>query len=142
MGLEKFYVYSSKYILYQRNYYKHLLQVAFMRNDKSPSDDTEVRLAVSDLEGNFVGFKLDTCWTLSSKRYKTHSLGQSRIDDKGNLVESLLYGFNEYSKKFNQGWFTKFPDGIEVSVQELSSGDELFRYRVAKENEEYVAREI
>ena len=56
---------------------------------KEMVDKNEIptRLAVLDLEGNILGYKADSCWTLSRnpKRYKVHPFQ----DTKGSLQNKL-----------------------------------------------------
>jgi len=109
--------------------------------------ENETRLAILDLEGNLVGYKVDTFWTLStdSEDYKIHPFEDTKSE--GHLACNLLFILNENSflKKIELGktQYKRCLNGLIVSVQDVSKqnfGKELLRYRILKEDDKYVVK--
>src|SRR3989338_2915009 len=82
-----------------------------------------VRLAVYTLDGDFLAYKADSCWSLDKRRGKVHDLSQS--GKEGNLARNLLFAFREdKNDEFNEEtfkgtWFRRFPQGVKVVVEDL-----------------------
>jgi hypothetical protein len=111
-------------------------------------DRTPTRLAVLDLEGNLLGYKADTFWSLStnSEEYKPHPFEVTKPER--HLARNLLSIFNGdtiFGKIVLEGdQFKNCSEGLIVSVQDVSEqnfGKELLRYRILKEGDKYVVRE-
>lgn len=110
------------------------------------NDETPTRLEVLDLEGRTLGYKIDSCWSLSRdpNRYKPHQFKDT--GPEGQLANNLLYIFNYLvnSEVSENCWMKKHQKGIIVSVQDVSGksfGKELLRYRIVKEEDKYICKE-
>ena len=110
------------------------------RQIKGITNDVPVRLAVLNLEGKLIGYKIDSVWSLSENegRYKVHPLEDSKPE--GHLAENLLYFFNKLYENPNLGWVSTQKNGVILSVEDVSNnnfGKELLRYRIVKGDNEY-----
>lgn len=103
--------------------------------------DKEIRFSVLDLEGKLIGHKTDTCWTLSQKDYKPHSIKQAVPDDAPmrNLITGYIWT-EENRESTEKSWFRRYPNGVIISIQDISPknfGKELKRYRLIKKDNKY-----
>ena len=113
-----------------------------MADTQTATEDKTVRIAVLDLEGNLLGYKLDTMWTLGKprERGKEHDLKGASPD--GRLAQNTLQAYPGFASSdsndplYKDSWFAKFPDGVILSIEDASSvetlGQELMRYRVIR----------
>lgn len=98
-------------------------------NSKKPT-----RLALLDLEGKLLGYKVDTCWQISKnpKYFKIHRIIDTFPGE--HLAQNLLNGLNDENSKVED-------PGFIVSVESVSEddfGEELFRYKIVKEGNKYI----
>jgi hypothetical protein len=118
--------------------------------ERMNEEDIPVRCAVLDLEGKLIGYKIDTFWSLSRDPEKAsiRSLKYAGLGEEGNLAQSLLGMYdlihNVMPDSGRKGYIRVNSGGVVVSVQDISEsnfGGEVFRYRVLKEGDEYLAQE-
>ena len=97
------------------------------------------------LEGDVIGYKIDSCWSLSPEErdFKVHPLEDAKPE--GHLAKNLLWCFNECNFNsetggFDKSWFSTKTEGVIISVQDVSEnnfGKELLRYKIVKTNGKY-----
>ncbi len=89
---------------------------------------------------NFLGYKVDSCWTLIPEGFKIHPLRDA--GPEAHLARNLLSHFNgslEGGVRYEKSWFPKF-DSVRVVVLGLSQqnlGQPLLEYRIEKTNGKY-----